>query len=97
MASFSGWAAAASGTVNGGGKVGHVGGSIVGLRLSTFSEKVLANWPAETSHSLHGKCDIDAKAAIVVSTVTRRWWKPWVIPPTAAAVPARLLPMRGAS
>ena len=32
--------------VKGGGKVGHVGGSIVGLRLSTFSEKVIANWPA---------------------------------------------------
>ena len=30
--------------VKGGGKVGHVGGSIVGLRLSTFSEKVWTNW-----------------------------------------------------
>ena len=27
-------------SVNGGGKVGHVGGSIVGLRLSLSSEKV---------------------------------------------------------
>ena len=32
--------------VNGGGKVDHMGGSIVGLRLSTFSEKVPTNWPA---------------------------------------------------
>ena len=36
--------------VNGGGKVGHVGGLIVGLRLLTFSENILANWPAEMSH-----------------------------------------------
>ena len=34
-------------TVKGGGKVGHVGGSIVGLRLSLSSEKDLANWPAK--------------------------------------------------
>ena len=61
-------------------------------RISPYSQrhKVLANWPAEMSNSLHGECDIDAKAAIVVSTVTRRWWKPWVIPPTATAAPARL-------
>ena len=32
--------------VNGGGKVDHMGGSIVGLRLSTVSESVLTNWPA---------------------------------------------------
>ena len=32
--------------INGGGKVGYVGRSIVGLRLSTFSENVLTNWLA---------------------------------------------------
>ena len=31
--------------VKGGGKVGHVGGPIVGLRLLTFGEKDLTNWP----------------------------------------------------
>ena len=27
--------------------------------MSLFSEKVLANWPAEISHSHHGECDFD--------------------------------------
>ncbi len=29
--------------------------------MLTFIEKVLANWPAEMSHSPHGECDIDSK------------------------------------
>ena len=29
--------------------------------MSTSSEKVLANWPAEMSHSLHGECDFDSE------------------------------------
>ena len=33
-------------SVNGGGKVDHMGGSIVGLRLSMSSVTVLTNWPA---------------------------------------------------
>ncbi len=28
------------------------------------SESVLANWPAEMSHSLHGECDFDAQRTI---------------------------------
>ena len=39
--------------VKGGEKMYRVGGSIVGLRLSTFSENVLANWPAEMSRRCH--------------------------------------------
>ena len=27
----------------------------------TFREKVLANWPAEMSHSTYGECDFDAQ------------------------------------
>ena len=45
--------------VNGSGKVDHMGGSIVGLRLSLSSEKVLTNWPAKMSYSPHGECDFD--------------------------------------
>ena len=47
--------------VNGGGKVDHMGGSIVGLRLSTFSENIRANWPAEMSYSRYGEYDFDSK------------------------------------
>ena len=47
--------------VKGGGKLGHVGGLIVGVRLSMSSVKVRANWPAKMSH--HGECDIDAERA----------------------------------
>ena len=35
----------------------HMGGSIVGLRLSTVSESVLTNWPAEMSYSRYGEYD----------------------------------------
>ena len=30
-------------------------------RVLTFREKVLANWPAEKSHSTYGECDFDAQ------------------------------------
>ena len=30
-------------------------------QVLTFREKVLANWPAEMSHSTYGECDFDAQ------------------------------------
>ena len=35
--------------------------SLGGLMVSLSSENVLANWPAEMSHSLHGECDIESQ------------------------------------
>ena len=48
-------------SVKGGGKLGQMGDSIVGLRLSTVSESVLTNWPAEMSYSPYGECDFESK------------------------------------
>ena len=48
-------------TLSGGGADGTEIGRVRGVFVSLSSENVLANWPAEMSHSLHGECDIESQ------------------------------------